>query len=141
MLIFTHISTVKEKNIYKPLECPCVATFLDMKWSEVVKCKNNDAADKNKVEGLVKGTALTVVLDHSSIFHLEWNHCCPSCYDFTVPTIPPQIMEFPRAEKPETDFFMWTLDLIDPSTGGTFQTEVFLVVLSFSPVLIKVGIE
>jgi hypothetical protein len=129
------------KNIYRPAECPSVATFLDMKWSEVVGCKNNDAADKNKVEGLVEGTALSVVSDHSSIFHLEWNRCCPSCYDFMVPTIPLQITEFLRAEKPETDFFMWALDLIDPSTGGTIQTEVCLVVLSFSPVLIKEGID
>jgi hypothetical protein len=127
---------VKKGSIYIPKSCPCIATFLDTEWAKLAECKNNDPTAKEMVEGLVKGTELSVVSDRSTgVIHLKWNHDCPSCYNFKVPTIPLQVEEFPTATKPETDLFKWTIDLIDPSTGGTIQTAVCFVVLSFSPVL------
>ena len=77
-----------EKNIiYRPLGIACIATFLDMEWDQLVECKNNNVANKETIEGLVEGTALSAV-SHNSIIHLQWNHgCCPSCYNFKVPRL------------------------------------------------------
>ena len=135
------------KNIiYRPVGVPCIATFLDTKWDQLTKCKNNNATDQDKVEGLIKGRALSVVSDkHSSVFHLKWDHDrCPSCYSFKVPAISSlQMSELNHSIKPRTDLFHWkNVELIDPSVPGCLKlTEVHVVVLTFSPILSKEEVE
>jgi hypothetical protein len=131
----------RKSTIFRPVGILCVSTFLDTEWDQMAECRNNNAADKEKMKGVVEGTALSVVSDeHSGIIHLEWDHgCCPSCYNFLVPTIPSlQMPELRQSNKPTITFFLWQLDLIDPSIQGCImRTDVCLVVLTVSPVLTK----
>jgi hypothetical protein len=103
-----------------------------MEWDQLVECKNNNAANKETIEGFVKGTALSAV-PHNSIIHLQWNHgCCPSCYNFKVPTISSlQMAECRRSEPPTVAFFLWKQDLIDPSIQGCIMPTDVCLVLDF----------